>query len=106
MMLNALHSKLELEECEALAKIRRKYAMRFLTQFRNMLLRFNLSRHNVTISSGMGSACLCINGKVWPHDGRLDHRLDPVICELRVINSNLSAEWADYINDESLTHWR
>lgn len=103
--LDSLRDALERAEADALASLRQAYAERFLEAFRAMLSGFNLTRHNVRISSGMGSACLTVNGRVWPEDGRLDHRTDAVLCELRVISANLSHEWADYINGESLTHY-
>lgn len=103
--LDALRTTLEAAECDALSTLRKTYGRRFLAEFRGMLAPFNLSRHNVTISSGMGSACLFINGEVWPGNGGLDHRMDEVLCVLRVISANLSPEWANYLHGESLTHY-
>jgi hypothetical protein len=101
--LDDMRDALERAECDALERIRKAYAVRFLAEFRAMLAPFNLSRHDVRISSGMGSACLTINGEVWTADGRLDHRMDDVLCELRVISANLSHEWANYLDGQSLT---
>lgn len=99
--LDDLARELDADECAAVEKIRRCYAKRYLVEFRAMLQPFNLSRHNVTISSGMGSACLCINGRVWDDN---TGSMAGVVCELRAINANLSYEWADYVHGKSLTH--
>lgn len=103
--LNSITDGLSLEEDAALEKLRRKYAQVFLRAMRQELRRYNLSRHNVKILSGMGSACLTINDAVWPRDGSLDHNMAEVLCDLRRINAVLDTRWADYIDGESLTHY-
>lgn len=77
--LNDLCHGMESELADAHNRITKAYAKRFLVELRAMLAPFNLSRHNVTISSGNGSACLCINGRVWSPEweGPTQHRMAP-----------------------------
>lgn len=109
--LDSLQSRYEDTFAEAVSKVQRDYARQFLTQFRIMLRGFNLSRHDVTISSGMGSACLCINGETfdtWRVNGwgwNAAKGRFPVIDALYIIEESLAYEWADWLNDESLTQY-
>lgn len=109
--LDAMTAHYEEAYADAVSKVQRDYASQFLTQFRLMLRRFNLSRHDVTISSAMGSACLCVNGDTldtWRRHGnawRGDWDRFPVLATLQTIEQSLCYEWADWLNGESLTKW-
>lgn len=81
----------------------------YLKELRKLLADFNLKRHDIRISAGMGATHLCIhninNGDITNVCDLRSHGF--VIDQLQEIDQLLegSWNWSAYLNGQSLTHF-
>jgi hypothetical protein len=105
---DALRKELQTELEGMQEEITRRYADKFLQLFRFMLAGYDLRRHNIRISAGMGSANLNIHDRATGerkkavYDVYADRGVAGVLWEIEYMLTGVEA-WSYHLDGESLT---
>lgn len=81
--------------------VRERHAKRFLSYFRKLLAQHDTHRHVITISAGMGSYGLVIDGKNY-YPNETDAKRFPIIASLQEIEENMDWDWVWCLDKERL----
>jgi hypothetical protein len=80
-----------------------RLAKRFLALYRKMLAQHDTHRHEITISSGMGTFVICIDGEIYYPDDCMGRKLRfPIGQTLNEIYKKADYDWMWCLDGERL----